>query len=704
MLQAKDADPQGMPVPSRFMAGYFRLARLVALAFFISLTIGLTAERVEAVGAEGEGWPSFNESDGCGSPWMRGPNVEGSGWLSNSIVLRGPHADYFGRSIKQVWDSLVWWDVPMSDSESLRVHERMLPGLAEVEKNLAEEVSDGHFYNIVSRYTFAYAARTIGGVYRVSQHAFGNAIDINSNTNPYSSGSLRTNMPVWFRSAWTDSGYCWGGSWISAKDAMHYNWRGPLFTPGITELEPSYPPLTSPQDFTRTMHAATVAGTMDSTVFRLLMDGDADGAIDVVNVSPTPSGGVVDVVAARGGYQGCSVSRYSIAQVPPGSVAINGDWDRDGAQDLWFVDDSNGVSVTALLRQGDFSKTDAVHLSIEPGDAYLSADHNVDGWGDLYVLRSDGSSWTVEVRDGSSRFADVLVTGSFTGSRSLIFSALDKNRDQVPDLIGVGASTSVIVDGASGFSDTAPIVGIAGDISDVAGTDFDGDGRHDLAVLTVSGLKVYAGNSPLPGLRVTSWFEFPEFKCSGTSLPYPYAGSFRDDETSVHRRDIDEIAVVGITKGCNPPLNDQFCPNRVITRGELAAFLRRALALPSGTGDHFTDDDASEFQGDIEALVAAGITSGCNPPEQTRFCPDREVTRGEMAAFLARGFGIVGGDDDYFTDDDGSVFEVNINAIASVGVTMGCNPPANDMYCPTRKVTRAEMASFMIRALRLVSS
>ena len=50
----------------------------------------------------------------------------------------------------------------------------------------------------------------------------------------------------------------------------------------------------------------------------------------------------------------------------------------------------------------------------------------------------------------------------------------------------------------------------------------------------------------------------------------------------------------------------------------------------------FRDDDSSVFEGDIEWLAATGITAGCNPPDNTLFCPDDPVTRGQMAAFLRR--------------------------------------------------------------------
>ena len=50
-----------------------------------------------------------------------------------------------------------------------------------------------------------------------------------------------------------------------------------------------------------------------------------------------------------------------------------------------------------------------------------------------------------------------------------------------------------------------------------------------------------------------------------------------------------------------------------------------------------------------------------------------------------------------FIDDDGSVHEPNINAIEAAGITRGCNPPANTLFCPNRSLTRAELASLWQR-------
>ncbi len=190
---------------------------------------------------------------------------------------------------------------------------------------------------------------------------------------------------------------------------------------------------------------------------------------------------------------------------------------------------------------------------------------------------------------------------------------------------------------------------------------------------------------------------------SGAYLLMDPGGTFSDDDGSIHEPAIEGIAYVGVTKGCNPPANNHFCPSSPVTRGQMAAFLTRALGLTDdGGGNSFVDDDGSVFEGDIAKLAAAGITKGCNPPVNDHFCPSSSVTRGQMAAFLVRALGLADdGGGNSFVDDDGSVFEGDIAKLAAAGITKGCNPPTNDRYCPDSLVTRAQMATFLVRALDL---
>ena len=53
----------------------------------------------------------------------------------------------------------------------------------------------------------------------------------------------------------------------------------------------------------------------------------------------------------------------------------------------------------------------------------------------------------------------------------------------------------------------------------------------------------------------------------------------------------------------------------------------------------FTDTGSPTFAADIDWLPSAKITAGCNPPTNDEFCPNSPVTRGQMAAFLHRALG-----------------------------------------------------------------
>ncbi|MPZ54540.1 MAG: hypothetical protein GEU79_17740, partial [Acidimicrobiia bacterium] len=199
-----------------------------------------------------------------------------------------------------------------------------------------------------------------------------------------------------------------------------------------------------------------------------------------------------------------------------------------------------------------------------------------------------------------------------------------------------------------------------------------------------------------PDERVTR-SQLLEFLKAGIDLG-PAPVNFEDIDESVFERDILWLAAAGITTGCNPPVNDRFCPQDPVTRGEMAAFITRALHLPAAVGDHFSDDDSSVFEDDIERVAAAGITMCCNPPENDHFCPESAITRGEMAAFLTRGLELPPAPNP-FRDSLDDVFAEEIGALHGAGITRGCNPPVNDLYCPGSKITRGEMAALLHRGL-----
>jgi hypothetical protein len=142
--------------------------------------------------------------------------------------------------------------------------------------------------------------------------------------------------------------------------------------------------------------------------------------------------------------------------------------------------------------------------------------------------------------------------------------------------------------------------------------------------------------SPVDGAVYVSSLDVPSGDLVVAKYQGDPSGRFIDDDTSVHEVDIERLDALGITRGCKPPVNDLYCPTDNVTRGQMAAFLNRALSLPVATVDFFVDDEGSVFEDDINAIATAGITLGCNPPTNDNYCPNDNVTRAQMASFIVR--------------------------------------------------------------------
>lgn len=181
---------------------------------------------------------------------------------------------------------------------------------------------------------------------------------------------------------------------------------------------------------------------------------------------------------------------------------------------------------------------------------------------------------------------------------------------------------------------------------------------------------------------------------------YPVKGPFADvPANATHAWNIERIADDGITKGCNPPGNTRFCPDQGVTRQQMASFLVRALRLEPMDASFRDVPSDSPHARTIGALAEAGITKGCNPPENDRFCPTDVVTREQMASFITRADDDLVSRSESFADvGANNVHRRSIGALAHAGITIGCNPPDNTRFCPQDVVTRAQMASFLARA------
>jgi Tol biopolymer transport system component len=275
-------------------------------------------------------------------------------------------------------------------------------------------------------------------------------------------------------------------------------------------------------------------------------------------------------------------------------VYVAGNLDDEGLLDVWVMDrdGTNSSNVTNLPPHAQRSYWGPVW---SPGSEEIAVILQSLHYPDIVVMGVDGSSWRNLTEDSS------------------FLSAVDPAWS--PD----GSRIAHVRQAQNGDSDIWVM---------------DPNGENAIQVSDLEGCESSPAWEPYRGAFPDSegWVAFFSDVNPETS---------RSPEITQHRfaSDIAWLADREITRGCNPPSNTRFCPDGFVTRGQMAAFLVRALGLSDRLVDPFVDDDGSVFEADIERLAAAGITNGCNPPSNSWFCPDGYVTRGQMAAFLHRALG-----------------------------------------------------------------
>lgn len=181
-----------------------------------------------------------------------------------------------------------------------------------------------------------------------------------------------------------------------------------------------------------------------------------------------------------------------------------------------------------------------------------------------------------------------------------------------------------------------------------------------------------------------------------------FEGRFCDEDGSAHEDNIEQIAEWGITLGCG---DDRFCPERSITRSQMAAFLHRTVARQSGTPAPATGVQLEDVPQDAwyRAFAEWAVASGVMPVPDENFRPEEAVTRSDMAQMMTAAFDNLAPSEQaagLFVDMQGQTEEAvrAAEGLRAAGVTQGCSV-APLRYCPDGAVTRAQMASFFVRAL-----
>ena len=358
-----------------------------------------------------------------------------------------------------------------------------------------------------------------------------------------------------------------------------------------------------------------------------------------------------------------------------------------------LVDGDTNGQTDVFVRDLDAGTTVRASTILSDGQLYSEA---ISEYG-VPVVTEDGryvlfSATTPE--DGTQLYRKDLVTGSLV----LFTTSIDGEPSNHASL-------------SYGTASSNGVVAIRSYASDLVEVDF--NETMDVFVASLSDFSGFRRVSELPGgYGGDDWSYLPRISANGrhvlfyseadnlgdTSLGRVFGvalgGPFADvDEGALAENEITWLREEGITRGCDW---DLYCPGDPVTRGQMASFISRTLNLPAASDDFFADDNSSSHEGSINALREAGITFGCSSDGDS-FCPDDLVTRAQMASFLARALELDPSEAG-FSDDDGSVHELNIGAIAAAGITVGCDADRPDLFCPDAEVTRRQMAAFLYRS------
>ena len=190
----------------------------------------------------------------------------------------------------------------------------------------------------------------------------------------------------------------------------------------------------------------------------------------------------------------------------------------------------------------------------------------------------------------------------------------------------------------------------------------------------------------------------------GTDTEQPPDTDSFDDDGGVHEPSINRLAAAGVLEGTECG-ERSICPDEPVLRWVMAVWMTRALDQApesSDAGSRFADVDPDAWWASyVERLADLEVTRGCGT-DPLRYCPDRPVTRAQMATFLVRALDLGAAPAAGFADTAGSTHEASIDDLAAAGVTRGCGTDPL-RYCPGRAVTRAQMATFLVRALDRIS-
>lgn len=149
--------------------------------------------------------------------------IKGSANLMSKNMMR------WGNPYSDNWRENNITKITTNSGKSVMVHKDAASSFLGFINELEDE---GYKINSLGGYNL----RSKRGSRSLSEHAFGNAIDINPATNPMGKAFV-TDMPNNISELAAKWGLSWGGDWKSVKDAMHFEWTGRRAFAAPTDLK-----------------------------------------------------------------------------------------------------------------------------------------------------------------------------------------------------------------------------------------------------------------------------------------------------------------------------------------------------------------------------------------------------------------------------------------------------------------------------------
>jgi len=157
---------------------------------------------------------------------------------------------------------------------------------------------------------------------------------------------------------------------------------------------------------------------------------------------------------------------------------------------------------------------------------------------------------------------------------------------------------------------------------------------------------------------------------------------------------VNKVWQAGLMMGCS---STKFCPDDQVTRAQVAVVLARALDYSYVTNNNptFADVPANlAYNPHVEAVYKNAIMGPC---DDYKFCPNDTATRAEMSRTLTNAANL-----DPITPATPTFSDVPathpyfsyIEAVAKAGIFAGCAP---GKFCPNDKFTRAQLAVVLTR-------